>query len=300
LLYYLLPAPETEETVTLYEELRTSGIDDRRELVAVERSGDRAFVTLNEPERLNPLSPGLNLQLQERLTELAADPTLRAIVLTGADPAFSAGGDLEMMASGSQAIRDGENPSDTTHAWRWIRRQFGGVARIITTTDKLFVAAVNGPAAGVGLAWALACDIVIASERAVLVPAFGRLGLVPEVGTSWLLTRRLGYHGAIAYYLRGRHITAEDALELGLVEEVHPHDELLAEAETWCKRAEDLPAHALEMTKPLLRAACDASWEESLRLEEFAEANCFSSAALGGAVQGLLAQRSSEGPDGPG
>jgi len=135
-----------------------------------------------------------------------------------------------MMAAGNRAIRDAGNPSDTADAWRWIRRQFGGVARIITSTDKLFVAALNGPAAGVGLAWALACDIVLASERAVLVPAFGRLGLVPEVGTSWLLTRRLGYHGAIAYYLRGRHIGAEDALELGLVEEVHPHDELLAAA----------------------------------------------------------------------
>ena len=283
--------------MTLYRELRESGAEDTRALVEVERTGERAVVTMNEPERLNPLSVGLNLQLQERLSELAGDPTLRAIVLTGADPAFSTGGDLEMMAAGNRAIRDAGAPSDTTDAWRWIRRQFGGVARIITSTDKLFVAAVNGPAASVGLAWALACDIVIASERAVLVPAFGRLGLVPEVGTSWLLTRRLGYHGASAYYLRGRHIGAEDALELGLVEEVHPHDELLAAAAKWCERAERLPAHALEMTKPLLRAACDASWEESLRLEEFAEANCFSTAALGEAAQGLLAQNGSEGRD---
>jgi 2-(1,2-epoxy-1,2-dihydrophenyl)acetyl-CoA isomerase len=288
------------EEATLYQELRASGMNDVRRLVEVERNGNHAIVTLNEPERLNPLSVGLNMQLQEHLGELAADPTLRAIVLTGADPAFSAGGDLEMMADGTRAIRDTEDPSDTTDAWRWIRRQFGGVARIITTTDKLFVAAVNGPAAGVGLAWALACDIVLASEHAVLVPAFGRLGLVPEVGTSWLLTRRLGYHGAMAYYLRGRHITAEDALELGLVEEVHPHDWLLPEAEKWCERAEQLPAHALEMTKPLLRAACDASWEESLRLEEFAEANCFSTVALGEAAQGLLAQRGSEDRDGTG
>jgi 2-(1,2-epoxy-1,2-dihydrophenyl)acetyl-CoA isomerase len=283
--------------MTLYRELRESGAEDTRALVGVQRTGEHAVVTMNEPERLNPLSVGLNLQLQERLSELAADPALRAIVLTGADPAFSTGGDLEMMAAGNRAIRDADASADTTDAWRWIRRQFGGVARIITSTDKLFVAALNGPAAGVGLAWALACDIVIASERAVLVPAFGRLGLVPEVGTSWLLTRRLGYHGAIAYYLRGRHIGAEDALDLGLVEEVQPHDELLAAAAKWCERAERLPAHALEMTKPLLRAACDASWEESLRLEEFAEANCFSTAALGEAAQGLLAQNGSEGRD---
>jgi 2-(1,2-epoxy-1,2-dihydrophenyl)acetyl-CoA isomerase len=274
--------------MTLYRDLRGSGAADDRQLVMLERSGGRAIVTLNEPERLNPLSVGLTLQLQERLSELAVDPALRAIVLTGADPAFSAGGDLEMMAAGNRTIRDSSAPSDTSDAWRWIRRQFGGVARLIVNTDKLFVAALNGPAAGVGLAWAFACDIVIASERAVLVSAFGRLGLVPEVGTSWLLTRRLGYQGAIASYLRGGQITATDALELGLVQEVHPHEELLAAAGKWCERAERLPSHAFEMTKPLLRSASDASWEESLRLEEFAEANCFSTAALGDAARSLL------------
>jgi 2-(1,2-epoxy-1,2-dihydrophenyl)acetyl-CoA isomerase len=274
--------------MTLYRDLRGSGAADDRQLVMLERSGGRAIVTLNEPERLNPLSVGLTLQLQERLSELAVDPALRAIVLTGADPAFSAGGDLAMMAAGNRTIRDSSAPSDTSDAWRWIRRQFGGVARLIVNTDKLFVAALNGPAAGVGLAWAFACDIVIASERAVLVSAFGRLGLVPEVGTSWLLTRRLGYQGAIASYLRGGQITATDALELGLVQEVHPHEELLAAAGKWCERAERLPSHAFEMTKPLLRSASDASWEESLRLEEFAEANCFSTAALGDAARSLL------------
>lgn len=274
--------------MTTYGELRESGRAEERELVTVERRGAHAIVTMSEPERLNPLGVGLNLQVQERLAELAADPELRAIVLTGADPAFSAGGDLEMIAEGSAAIRDAGRAADTTDAWRWIRRQFGGVVRLIATTDKLFVAAVNGPAAGVGLAWALACDVVVASERAVLVPAFGPLGLLPEVGTSWLLTRSLGYHGAIAHYLRGRHIGAEEALELGLVEEVCPHEELRSAAERWCERAARMPAHALEMAKPLLRAAADSSWEESLRLEEFAEANCFSTAALGEAARAIL------------
>ena len=138
--------------MTLYRELREGGAEDTRTLVGVERTGERAIVTMNEPERLNPLSVGLNLQLQERLSELAGDPALRAIVLTGADPAFSTGGDLEMMAAGNRVIRDADAPTDTTDAWRWIRRQFGGVARIIASTDKLFVAALNGPAAGVELA----------------------------------------------------------------------------------------------------------------------------------------------------
>jgi 2-(1,2-epoxy-1,2-dihydrophenyl)acetyl-CoA isomerase len=202
-------------------------------------------------------------------------------------PAFSAGGDLELIETGSNAIREATEPADTTDAWRWIRRQFGGVVRTIASTDKAFIAAINGPAAGVGLAFALACDIIIASERAVLVPAFGRLGLVPEVGTSWLLTRRLGYHEALALYVRGGHIDAEEALRLGLVQEVHPHEQLLGEAERWCERVGKLPAHAFEMTKPLLRAAADSSWEQSLALEEYAEGNCFSTATLSRAAAAI-------------
>src|SRR4051794_38570114 len=189
--------------MTTYRELRNAGAEDQRTLVQTDFRGDRVVVTLADPERLNPLGAGLNLQLQRHLEEIARDPEIRSVVITGEDPAFSAGGDLRMIRDGNHAIRDSNAPADTADSWRWIRRQFGGVVRTIASTDKLFVAAINGPAAGVGLAFALACDVIIASERAVLVPAFGRLGLVPEVGTSWLLTRRLGYHGAVDYYLRG-------------------------------------------------------------------------------------------------
>jgi 2-(1,2-epoxy-1,2-dihydrophenyl)acetyl-CoA isomerase len=275
--------------MTTYPELLDQGHAERRTLVNVERDAQRAVVTLCDAGRLNALSTGLVLQLHERLSELTADPGLRAIVLTGEDPAFSAGGDLEMIEDGSKAIRDATQPSDTTDAWRWIRRQFGGVVRLIAGTDKAFIAAVNGPAAGVGLAFALACDVLIASERAVLVPAFGRLGLVPEVGTSWLLTRRLGYQAAIALYVRGGHIDADQALRLGLVQEVHRHEDLLAAADQWCQSVIDLPPNAFEMTKPLLRAATDAPWEQSLALEEYAEANCFSTATLARAAADIKA-----------
>ena len=277
--------------MTLYQDMLSQGAGDGRRLVTVERDGTRAVLTLCDPERLNPLSAGLTFQLQAHLSDLAADPSLRAVVITGRDPAFCAGGDLEMIQSGATAIQAAADPSDTTDAWRWIRRQFGGVVRTITTTDKIFIAAVNGAAAGVGLAFALACDLIIASDRAVLVPAFGRLGLVPEVGTSWLLTRRLGYHAAMAFYISGRHLGAAEAERLGLVQEVHPPDELLPAAERWCERIAAFPPHALELTKPLLRAAADASWEQSLKLEEYAEANCFSAPALPVAAAAIKAPR---------
>lgn len=99
-----------------------------------------------------------------------ADAAVRAIVITGDGPAFSAGGDHDMIEQGTRAIRDPADDSDTGDAWRWIRREFGGVVRTITGSETLFVAAVNGPTAGVGLAFALACDVLIASDRTLLVP----------------------------------------------------------------------------------------------------------------------------------
>ena len=158
------------------------------------------------------------------------------------------------------------------------------------------MAAINGPAAGVGLAFALACDVLIASDRAVLVPAFGRLGLVPEVGTSWLLTRRLGYQGAIATYVRGRHIDAESALALGLVQEVHPHEQLARAAAAWAEDAERLPRHAFAMTKSVLREAADAPWHQALSIEELAEANCFSTATLSEAADAIRQSASGDSP----
>ena len=237
---------------SMYQAMVAAGDDtDAPERIHVDLRGDRAVVTLDESDRLNVLSAPLVRQLRRALQALDADAGIRSVVLTGADPGFSAGGDLKMM---QVAVNQLGAPEGAADVWRWIRREFGGIARLIAGSDTIFVAALNGAAAGVGLAWALTCDLVIASERAVIVPAFGRLGLIPEVGTSWALTRRLGYQGALAYYLRGDHIDADTALRLGLVQEVVEHDGLLAAADEWSSRIASLPPHAVAMTKPLLRA----------------------------------------------
>src|ERR1700680_3158443 len=274
--------------MTFYDELVSSGREHRDAVVRVERGADRAVVTLDDPAKLNVLTAPLVHQLKDALAELLADRAIRAIVLTGADPGFSAGGDLRMMKDAPAALAA---PEGATDIWRWIRYEFGGIVRLIARSDTAFIAAINGPAAGVGLAWALTCDLAIASERAQIVPAFGRLGLLPEVGTSWALTRRLGYQGAFAYYAGGEHLDAQRARELGLVHEVVPHADLLAAADAWCARIAGLPEHALAMTKPLLRAAADGSWESTLTMEEFAEPQCFTTAAFQGAVAGMLGAR---------
>jgi 2-(1,2-epoxy-1,2-dihydrophenyl)acetyl-CoA isomerase len=271
---------------SMYRTMVATGDDpDAPERVRVDHRGDRAVVTLDEPDRLNVLSAPLVRQLRRALQDLDGDGDVRTVVVTGADPGFSAGGDLKMMEVAVESLSAPEGAADV---WRWIRREFGGIARLIAGSETVFVAALNGAAAGVGLAWALTCDLVVASERAVIVPAFGRLGLIPEVGTSWALTRRLGYQGALAYYLRGDHIDAPTALRLGLVQEVVEHHRLLAAADEWCSRIADLPPHAVAMTKPLLRATADADWHDALTLEEFAEPTCFTTAAFADSVQSML------------
>ncbi|MFC9971949.1 enoyl-CoA hydratase/isomerase family protein [Spirillospora sp. NPDC127200] len=264
---------------------------ETRTLVEVERHGPRAVVTMTDPGRLNVLSAALTLQLRERLAELLSDPKVRAVVLTGADPGFSAGGDLALMAGAVERIADPEDEEGSTQPWRWIRYQFGGCVRLIAGSDALVVSALNGPAAGVGLALAFASDLVVASERATIVPAFGKIGLLPEVGTSWHLTHRLGYQRAVQYHLSGEHLDAAKALEYGLVNEVVPHEELLERARWWCERALEMPEAAQLMAVPLLRQAAGMTWEQSLVMEEFAEPNCFTTKGFADSVDAMLHRR---------
>jgi 2-(1,2-epoxy-1,2-dihydrophenyl)acetyl-CoA isomerase len=261
-------------------------IEEAGNLVEVRREGDHATVTLNDPEKLNPLSAPLTVALRHELEQLARDESLRAIVLTGADPAFSAGGDLRLMTDSAHPML--ASGGGAPELWRWIRMEFGAIARLITRTDKAFIAAVNGAAAGVGLAFALACDLILVSEKAVIVPAFGRIGLLPEVGSSWLLTRRLGYQRTFELFAGGRHLSGAEAHEIGLANSLHPHDELLPAAAEWCERIEAQPVHVTTMMKPLLRQAADMTWEQAITMEEFAEPQCFTTAAHRDGVAELL------------
>jgi 2-(1,2-epoxy-1,2-dihydrophenyl)acetyl-CoA isomerase len=274
-------------TPKTYADVVAEGRASEERLVEVERLGDRAIVTLSDPDKRNVLSAPLMLQLLAATEELAETLEVRAIVLTGSGPGFSTGGDLRMMRDAVERLHSPDDEEGATLPWQWIRYQFGAMVRLIGRTDKAFIAALNGPAAGVGLAFALTCDIALAAEDAVIVPAFGRLGLVPEVGTSWALTRALGYRRAFAYYVGGEHIDARRAADLGLVNEVVPAEELMDRAMTWCDRIASLPAHALPIAKPLLRATSDLPWEQALTMEEFAEPMCFTTRGFADGVKGV-------------
>jgi 2-(1,2-epoxy-1,2-dihydrophenyl)acetyl-CoA isomerase len=276
--------------VKTYEEVVTEGRASDRRMVELERpSPDRAVLRLADPAKLNILSAPLMLQLQEHGERLVQDPDVRSIVLTGDGPGFSAGGDLRMMQQAIDQFGADEDTEGAFMPYQWIRYRFGAFARLIAKSDRAWIAALNGPAAGVGLAFALTCDLAIAAEDAVIVPAFGKLGLVPEVGTSWALTHALGYRRAFEFYVGGEHIDARRAAELGLVNEVVPSGDLLARANEWCDRIAGLPDHVLPIAKPLLRASVDASWDQSLTMEELAEPMCFTTRGFADGVASITA-----------
>jgi 2-(1,2-epoxy-1,2-dihydrophenyl)acetyl-CoA isomerase len=133
--------------MSFYSRLREDGESASERYVDVTRRESSAVITFAEPERLNVLSAPLVVQTKAAIAELAAAPEIRSVIITGAGRGFCAGGDLKMMRLAEEALA-GEG--DTTDVWRWIRYEFGGVARLIARSDTAFIAAVNGPAAGVG------------------------------------------------------------------------------------------------------------------------------------------------------
>ena len=136
----------------------------------------------------------------------------------------------------------------------------------------------------------VACDHLLASDRAELVLAFGRIGLAPEVGCNWHLTRTLGYQKAMELFISGERLNAARALELGLVNRVAPHAQLLEQAQQWAAKVCALPESVVEMTKTQMRKVTDLSWEQAITMEEFVEPNCFTTDAHRAAVHKMLAK----------
>lgn len=205
-------------------------------------TGDRiATITLNRPDRMNALSPDLEGELHAALDEAAADGEVRAIVLTGAGRAFSAGYDLG---------REREAPETTRDALlRWTQTDTKHVEHMmhLMELEKPIVAAVNGWALGGGFWYSLACDITIASEQAT----FGQ----PEVrmisNTSFLFPALVGWKEAHRYALTGDHFDAREALRIGAVNEVVPHDALMERARAMAARLALVPTDSVRLNKQL-------------------------------------------------
>jgi len=187
-------------------------------VVLMSIDGGVAVITLNRPERLNAWTLELENLYFDMLEECGRSPQVRVIVVTGAGRGFCAGADMDDL----QALGDGSIEADE-------RADARRLQTLALSIPKPVVAAINGPAAGLGLVHALMCDIRFAAEGAKLTTAFARRGLVAEHGISWILPRLIGPARALDLLLSGRVILAEEALELGLVNRVTPAATLMEE-----------------------------------------------------------------------
>ena len=222
----------------------------------VETADGIATVTLDRPDALNSLTVPLKRALIAAFTDLTAAPDVRAVILTGAGRAFSAGQDLKERLEPRAAPLDVE-----------LRERYNPLIRSIYDSPKPIVAAVNGVAAGAGASLAFACDLRIAADNARFVLAFGQVGLIPDSGATWTLQRLVGAGKAAEIALLPDPIAAADAERIGIVNRVVPAADLADDARALAGRLAALSPGAVARTKQALHAAAESTFEESLELE---------------------------------
>ena len=193
-----------------------------------------ATVTLNRPTKLNAWTPKMEREVREAMRAAEQDPEVRVIILTGAGRGFCAGADMETLSlvagQGIESLANEERKSGASggEPAKRARPDFGQKYSYFPSILKPVIAAVNGPAAGLGLVMALYCDLRIASEQARLGTAFARRGLIAEHGISWMLPRLVGLPNALDLLFSGRMIDAAEALRMGLVNRVLPPEGFIA------------------------------------------------------------------------
>ena len=230
--------------------------------VLLERDGPVAILRLHLPERLNPLALPLQERLRALLAELAADRSVRALVLTGTGKAFCVGADLSGM----------QPPSDGRSLGEWTRDTMVALSnRLVEDLRGLpfpVVAAVNGPCAGAGVGLALAADIVLAARSAYFFLSFmPRLGIVPDLGSTWFLERFVGRPRAVAMSLLGERISAEQAAQWGLVWACVDDAQLQTQALAMAQRLASLPAYAAQEIRQVFDRAAQQDLPAQLRHE---------------------------------
>jgi len=224
-------------------------------VITLEKDGPVAVMTLNRPEILNPLGQaGDGEAVRAVCQEIEADPALRCAVLTGAGRAFSAGGDVKAMRERSGAFAG--SPNDVREGY----------------LEVPLIAAVNGPAIGLGCDVACMADIRIASERAKFGVTFLKLGLIPGDGGAWLLPRIIGTSRAAEMLFTGKVINAQKASDWGLVSETVDHDTLMDASLALAADIAAQPPQTLRLAKTLLRHGTQASYETIMEMSAASQA----------------------------
>jgi enoyl-CoA hydratase/carnithine racemase len=248
-------------------------------------NGRVAVIALNRPEVRNAVNETLCTEFIAALARVADDDAVRAVVITGNGPAFCAGGDIAAMQRNLSAAQ-GEL---AFNGWRRQRRLHEAVGALHRLT-KPTIAAVNGPAIGLGCDLALCCDFIIAAERASFAMSFILRGLVPDGGGLYFLPRRVGLARAKELIFTGRRVEPPEALAIGMVDRVTQSAALVDEARAWAAELSQGSTAALALAKEILNRTFELSDDEVFALGRQAQAICYSTDEHRDAVAAFLAK----------
>lgn len=241
-----------------------------------------ATITLNRPDVLNSFRRSMARELREAFDRVRDDPTLRAVVLTGAGRGFCAGQDLA-----EAAPKDGVMPD----LGDIVRDSYNPVIRAIRKLEKPVIAAVNGVAAGAGANLAYACDIVFASSAAVFIQSFAKIGVIPDSGGTFMLPRLVGLHRATVMTMLAEKMTAEQARDWGLVYMVTEPEALLETAVGTARQLATQPTHGLGLIKRGFNASLGVDLDAQLDYEEELQREAGGTADYAEGVHAFLEKR---------
>ena len=221
-------------------------------------------ITLMRTDVLNAFNNALTTELLAALKQCSKDKGVRVVILKGSGRAFSSGQDLA-------DLKEKYVPGHEPHLGEDLEKRYDPIIKCIHRMEKPVIAAVNGVAAGAGCSLALACDLRVASEHASFIEVFVNVGLVPDSGSTWTLPRLVGIGRAMEMCLTGKKVDAEEALAIGLVNQVTSADEFDDSVMKLANRLASLPNRALALTKRLLNQSFKNDLDEQLVQEAFAQ-----------------------------
>jgi 2-(1,2-epoxy-1,2-dihydrophenyl)acetyl-CoA isomerase len=252
--------------------------------VNVEVEAGIGWIRFNRPEKMNAIGALTRRQLGDAVKQAERDDSVRVVVLTGSGRAFSSGADVTEMAQGSGM----RTPEDVGNV---LRNEYMPILMRLRTMPKPVIAAMNGPAVGIGASFALACDIRIATPEAYILEAFVNIGLAPDGGVSWLLPRLAGTGVAYEMFFGGKPLQAADAHRLGVINRLVPADRLEEEVRDLATHLVAQPRQAMAAAKRALIHALDSSFEEAMEFESYLQEAQAASPEFAEGVQNFLARR---------
>jgi 2-(1,2-epoxy-1,2-dihydrophenyl)acetyl-CoA isomerase len=241
-----------------------------------------AVITIHRPDAMNSFNDELRRDLLAACIEAANDKNVRAVVLTGEGRSFSAGADL----------KSGLDPNRSIEAM--LQTEYRPVLESIWNMEKPVIAAVGGSAAGIGMSFALVCDLMIMADNAFLLSPFTTISLVPDGGLNWLMVHQLGYRQAFQLSVESERISADRCLELGLANRTVPADALQEEAITWAKSLAERAPLSVAATKKAMRHATSESWASTFDVEAPMQQKLRASADSAEGVAAFLEKRKPE------